>query len=79
MTTKLRIVLAGYEEEHIAAMPASWRMYSYAGNKCYGTTAAVGLKQGNDANRHNERLWLSPHCLDPVALADAALPLLGEP
>ena len=54
-------------------------MYSYAGNKCYGTTAAVGLKQGNDANRHNERLWLSPHCLDPVALADAALPLLGEP
>ncbi len=60
---RLRIVLAGYEEEHAAAMPASWRVHAYVGNKCYGTTNAIGSKTGNDANRHNERLWFSPHCL----------------
>lgn len=62
---RLRIVLAGYEAEHAAAMPDSWRVHAYSGNKCYGTTNAIGSKKGNDANRHNERLWFSPHCLKP--------------
>ena len=60
---RMRIVLAGYEDEHEATMPASWRRDAYSGNKAYGTAAAVGKGQGNDANRHNERLWFSPHCL----------------
>ena len=61
---RLRIVLAGYEEEHGAAMPDTWRKLAWTGNKCYGTTAAVGSRAGNDANRHNERLWFSPGCVD---------------
>ena len=64
---RLRIVLAGYEDEHAGQMPDSWRMLAWTGNKCYGTTAAVGLEQGNDANRHNERLWMSPACLNNSA------------
>ena len=63
--TRYRIVLAGYNAEHVAYMPSDWRILAYTGNKCYGTTAAIGTKKGNDANRHNERLWFSPHCLRP--------------
>ena len=62
---RYRIVLAGYAAEHDEQMPESWRRYRYSANKAYGTTAAVGKKQGNDANRHNEVLWFSPHCLRP--------------
>ena len=61
---RMRIVLAGYHAEHADKMPASWRMHSYSASKAYGTTRAVGEKEGNDANRHNERLWFSPNCLD---------------
>jgi hypothetical protein len=61
--TRFRIVLAGYEDEHEAHMPRSWRRIAYSASKAYGTTRAVGKGEGNDANRHKERLWLSPHCL----------------
>jgi site-specific DNA-adenine methylase len=60
---RFRIVLAGYEDEHEALMPATWRRIAYSASKAYGTTRAVGERKGNDANRHKERLWLSPHCL----------------
>ena len=60
---RLRIVLAGYEEEHAEAMPPTWRKLSYSASKAYGSRSAVGSGEGNDANRHNERLWFSPHCL----------------
>ena len=60
---RFRIVLAGYEDEHEALMPRSWRRIAYSANKAYGTSRAVGGGTGNDANRHKERLWLSPHCL----------------
>ena len=57
---RLRIVLAGYEAEHAAHMPASWRCHSYRGKRAYGTTAGGGQ---NEANRQGERLWFSPHCV----------------
>jgi len=60
---RYRIVLAGYWQEHCEAMPDTWTAYRYSANKSYGTTAAIGQKKGNDANRHNECLWYSPHCL----------------
>lgn len=60
---RFRIVLAGYYQEHGERMPASWRCHRYSASKAYGTTEAVGNKKGNDANRHNEALWFSPHCL----------------
>ena len=60
---RFRIVLAGYEDEHEALMPRSWLRIAYSANKAYGTSRAVGGGTGNDANRHKERLWLSPHCI----------------
>ena len=75
---RLRIVLAGYEEEHAAKMPPDWRMFAWSGNKSYGTSAAVGCKTGNDANRHNERLWFSPHCLTAESGGLFAAPYITE-
>ena len=70
---RFRIVLAGYEDEHESQMPASWRRIAYSASKAYGTTRAAGSGKGNDANRHKERLWLSPHCLGVEAAATAGL------
>ena len=71
--TRFRIVLAGYEDEHEAHMPRSWRRIAYSASKAYGTTRAVGKGEGNDANRHKERLWLSPHCLGAESSAPVGL------
>lgn len=49
-----RIVMAGYEGEH--TMPASWQEVAW---KAQGGHA----NRGENANRHRERLWFSPHCL----------------
>ena len=57
---RLRIILAGYEDEHEAHMPASWRRISYSANKSYGSANGGGV---NETNRHKERLWVSPSCL----------------
>lgn len=53
----LRIALCGYEAEH--SMPDSWECVAWKANGGYGL-------QGNTtgrANKHNERIWFSPHCL----------------
>jgi hypothetical protein len=71
---RYRIVLAGYVQEHQEAMPATWRVHRYSASKSYGTAAAVGQKRGNDANRHNEALWFSPHCV-----GGKEFPLFEEP
>lgn len=55
---RYRIVLAGYEPEHEAHMPASWRRVAWRARRAYGTTDGVDSR-----NRDLERLWLSPHCL----------------
>jgi site-specific DNA-adenine methylase len=65
---RLRIVLAGYTDEHDHLMPASWRRVYWSSSAAYQTTnaaekAAQGEASGNLANRHKECLWLSPHCL----------------
>ena len=60
---RLRIALCGYAAEFAGGMPANWREYAYSAGKSYGTTASVGSGKGNDANRHNERIWFSPGCL----------------
>lgn len=51
----LRIVLAGYFDEHAAHMPASWVVHRWKG--------ARGYASEDNANREEETLWLSPHCL----------------
>jgi len=49
----LRIILCGMEGEH--PMPTSWRTVSWVGKK--------GRGGASNLNRHQEMLWLSPHCL----------------
>jgi len=71
---RYRIVLAGYAQEHQDVMPATWRIHRYSASKSYGTTNAVGMKTGNDANRHNEALWFSPGCVG----ANDMMPLFAE-
>jgi hypothetical protein len=56
---RFRIVLAGYEGEH--DMPPSWRVYAWKAGTAYQTSRNNGR---NQINRHRERLWFSPHCLD---------------
>ena len=58
---RYRIVLAGYEDEHGDEMPSSWRVQRWTANKAYGSSKSAGSI--NDANRHKECLWYSPHCL----------------
>jgi len=57
---RMRIVLAGYEDEHEALIPDTWRRIAYSASAAYNSHAGGGV---NKANRHKERLWLSPHCL----------------
>jgi len=64
-----RIVLAGYEGEHV--MPDTWRVYAYKGNAAYQNADANGA---NQENRHKERLWFSLHCLRPGSQSQTPLP-----
>lgn len=59
---KLRIVLAGYAPEHEHLMPPSWRVHAYKGRSCFKGGGEGGQ---NVQNRELERLWFSPHCLQP--------------
>ncbi len=43
--------------------PPTWRAYRYSATRAYGRHHLVGSGRGNDANRHNECLWFSPHCV----------------
>jgi hypothetical protein len=54
-----RICLAGYDGEH--AMPDNWRCVAWKARGGYG---GQGDGKGRD-NADRERLWFSPHCLDP--------------
>lgn len=60
---RLRIVLAGYSDEHDHLIPETWRRVEWSSSSAYSTTAAAARGDGNHENRHKERLWLSPHCL----------------
>jgi hypothetical protein len=61
---KLRIALCGYEGEH--EMPG-WDCIAWHAGGGYGRSAR------GKSNRHRERIWFSPHCLQ-----DTRLPLLTE-
>jgi DNA adenine methylase len=54
-----RIALCGYEGEH--KLPKRWRVKSWKARPGYGATRKQGAP---NLNRHRERLWLSPHCLE---------------
>ena len=56
----MRIVLAGYQDEH--AMPDSWRVVEWQAVGGYGLIGDDDTGVTGRANRKRERLWLSPHC-----------------
>jgi DNA adenine methylase len=56
----LRIALCGYEGEH--DMPSSWSALAWKAKGGYGSQA----DGRGAANAHRERIWFSPHCLDPA-------------
>jgi len=51
----LRIALAGYYDEHAAAMPKTWTVHRWKAARGYAG-------EGND-NREQETVWFSPFCL----------------
>lgn len=55
-----RIALCGYEGEH--PMPDTWRCVPWKANGGYGSQ---GQGKGRD-NASRERIWFSPHCIDPA-------------
>lgn len=61
---RLRIVLAGYTDEHDTLLPDTWRRHHWKAGAAYQRAAGGGQ---NAENRHKECLWLSPHCLRPAA------------
>ncbi len=62
---RYRIVLAGYTTEHDDLIPDTWARHYWSGSAAYQTTGSAATGGGNQENRHNECLWLSPHCVDP--------------
>lgn len=56
---RYRIVLCGYEGEH--EMPDTWRKIAWSGGRVYGRK---DKQTGNAINRHKERIWFSPNCLE---------------
>ena len=58
---KLRIALCGYEAEHGPYMPDEWDCVAWDAGKGY----AGQRKDGDNHNGKQERIWFSPHCLQP--------------
>ena len=56
---KLRIALCGYNAEH--TMPPDWTCHAWKARGGYSSQN----KQGNP-NPTKERIWFSPHCLNPA-------------
>jgi hypothetical protein len=63
----LRIVLAGFAGEHDDLAQHGWRSHEWF--------ADGWLTGGMGSQQHRERLWSSPHCLDPERIG--ALPLFA--
>jgi hypothetical protein len=58
---RMRIVLAGYAGEHDELEALGWRVHAW---KTSGGYAKLGNGRGKD-NAAMERLWFSPHCIQP--------------
>lgn len=57
----LRIALCGYEGEHDELEQLGWTVETWVSNGGYG----AGKGNQADANKFRERIWFSPHCLQP--------------
>lgn len=61
-----RIALCGYENEHV--MPDSWECVPWKAHGGYSRS------ERGIANRSRERIWFSPHCLQPGLFGHAEPP-----
>jgi DNA adenine methylase len=72
-----RIVYAGYDEEGADLEAAGWRAVEWF--KHGFLTGGMGNVSGTAADgskghqQHRERLWLSPHCVQPINESEGAL------
>ena len=57
----LRIALCGYDTEHV--MPASWTELAWKANGGFANQKSERTRGQENSNR--ERIWFSPHCLQP--------------
>ena len=56
---QMRIALCGYEGEHEALAEYGWTPVAWRAQGGYGN------RGGENVNRDRERIWFSPHCLNP--------------
>jgi hypothetical protein len=64
-----RIVLAGYDGEHGTALTdAGWREVEWF-TKGFLKGGMAQISKAGEHQQHRERLWMSPNCLDPGAVA----------
>ena len=63
---KLRIVLAGFDHEHGELESHGWRVVNISTVGQY-LSGGYGNRGKAGTRMHLDRLWLSPHCLDPAA------------
>lgn len=57
---KLRIAICGYEGEHNILEGLGWSKVSWKASGGYGA------RNKDNKNADRERIWFSPHCLDPA-------------
>ena len=70
-------MLAGYRAEHDHLIPDTWRRHAWSSNGAYGTATQAATGAGTLERRHNETLWISPHCLGATTDDDGQLDLFG--
>jgi len=58
---RMRIALCGYEGEH--TMPRDWDCVPWKASAGYANQKRC--RGGHSVNSHRERIWFSPHCLNP--------------
>jgi hypothetical protein len=66
----MRIALCGYEGEHAALEAAGWEVVSWKAKGGYSNQRS----DGDNGNKHRERIWFSPACLRPGARAAREAP-----
>ena len=73
----LRIVLAGFDTEHTALEARGWRVTEWY-KPGFLRGGYSGSSKGG-TQMHRDRLWLSPHCLEPAAPTAAEYALFPDP
>lgn len=67
---RFRIALCGYDGEH--KMPESWVCIAWK------ATGGYGNQSDTNDNAHRERIWFSPHCLNPSENVGKQMSLFEE-